>query len=278
MAPTLFNVYFNSMVATWQDYSEGAGVTVLYKHGRKLVGDYTVKSRLQRVQVTESQFADDLALYAASRSAIESVGKSFVAGASQFGLTVSLPTTKGMAMGAGVGEDDVTPLCVEVSEIEMVTEFTYLGSCLCNDGEVTREVACRIAKVSKAFGSLRDAIFMNRAFSVSTNVYKAVVLSILLYGGETWTIKTPDVPRLSTFHNCCVRTILGVCHYQQWRERITTNNLSEAFGMQWLIADFIMERRLRWFGHLGCMADDRLPKQLPFGELQRKQPFHGTKK
>ena len=57
------------MVTTWRDHSEGAGVTVLYKHGRRLVGDHTVKSRLQRVQVTESQFADDLALYAASRSA-----------------------------------------------------------------------------------------------------------------------------------------------------------------------------------------------------------------
>ena len=50
-------------------------------------------------------------------------------------------------------------------------------------------------KASKAFGSLHDAIFMNRIFSVSTkrNVHKAVVLSILLYGAETWTIKAPDI-------------------------------------------------------------------------------------
>jgi len=54
--------------------------------------------------------------------------------------------------------NDVAPLRVVGGEIDMVTEFTYLGSCLCNDGEVTREVACRIAKASKAFGSLRDAI------------------------------------------------------------------------------------------------------------------------
>ena len=33
---------------------------VLYKHGIKLVGDRT---RLLKVQVTKSQFADDLALY-----------------------------------------------------------------------------------------------------------------------------------------------------------------------------------------------------------------------
>ena len=34
--------------------------------------------------------------------------------------------------------------------------------------------------------------------------------------------------------------------------------------MQWSIADFIMERRLRWLGHLGHMSDDRLFKQLQF--------------
>jgi len=39
-----------------------------------------------------------------------------------------------------------------------------------------------------------------------------------------------------------------------------------------------MERRLGWLGHLGRMSDDRLPKQLLFGELQKTQPFHGTEK
>ena len=124
-----------------------------------------------------------------------------------------------MAMGAGISSVDVFPLSVEDSldEIEMVSEFTYLGSCLCDDGEVTTEVACRIARASKAFVSLCEAIFMNRTFSVSTkrNVYKAVVLPILLYGAKTWTIKAPDLHCLITFHNCCVRNILGVSRYQQ---------------------------------------------------------------
>ena len=62
---------------------------------------------------------------------------------------------------------------------------------------------------------------MNRTFFVSTkrNVYKAVVLSILLYGAATWVIKAPDLRHLTTFHNHCVHSILGVSQYQQWRER-----------------------------------------------------------
>ena len=34
-----------------------------YKFGRKLVGDRTAMSRLKEVRVTETQFADDAALY-----------------------------------------------------------------------------------------------------------------------------------------------------------------------------------------------------------------------
>ena len=97
--------------------------------------------------------------------------------ASHFGLTVT--KTKGLAMGASIDGDDVAPLSVEGGEIEMVFEFIYLGSCLCDDRDVTNEVKCRIAKASRAFGSLhlREAIFVNRTFSMSTkwNVYKAVV-------------------------------------------------------------------------------------------------------
>ena len=76
-------------------------------------------------------------MYAASWTALQSVVHSFAVDASHFGLTVSLPMTKGLAMGAGIDGDDVAPLSVEGGEIEMVSEFIYLGFCLCDDREVT---------------------------------------------------------------------------------------------------------------------------------------------
>ena len=38
MAPTLFNIYFSAMVTIWRDQCDDAGVTLLFKHGRKLLG------------------------------------------------------------------------------------------------------------------------------------------------------------------------------------------------------------------------------------------------
>jgi len=97
-------------------------VTVLYRHGSRLASDCTVKSRLERKQVKESQFADDLHCMLHPELYYESVGRSFVVEASHFGLTVSLSKTKGLA---GI------------------------------DG------TCRIAMASRVFGSLCEAIFVN---------------------------------------------------------------------------------------------------------------------
>ena len=46
---------------------------------RKLVGDSTAKCRLKEARVTETQFADDAALYSMSRSGFVASATGFVA-------------------------------------------------------------------------------------------------------------------------------------------------------------------------------------------------------
>ena len=124
-----------------------------------------------------------------------------------------------------------------------------------SDGDVKGEVKCRIGKAARAFGCLQKPIFQNHRLSVETKrkVYRAVVLSVLLYGAETWAIKAESVRRLSGFHNRCIRTILGVSRYQQWKERLTSRGLAVAFGMEETMVHRLMRQRLRWLCHLDRM-------------------------
>ena len=273
LAPALFNIYFSAVVANWRELSPEVGVNVMYKHGRKLVGDRTRKSRLSSVKVTESQFADDAAVYATNRTAFEQATRGFVHTSKEWGLTVSTEKTKGMVVGQTLTPNDVSPLQLGESSIEVGDEFSYLGSNITSDGELKKEVQCRIGKAARAFGCLRQPIFSNSKLSVSTKraVYQAVVLATLLYGAETWTVKAHHLRRLNVFHNRCIRTILGVTKYQQWKERISSRQLSRDFGMEESIADIIMN-------HLGRMEPGRIPKQLLFGELEKTRPKHGTKR
>ena len=136
--------------------------------GNYVVGDRAAKSRLLKVLVTESQFADDLAMYTVTCVVFVSARETFVRLASYFGLTVSLPKTKGLAVESALSKDDAFPVLVDGGEIEMMQEFTYLGSKLSCDGEITREVSWRIARASKTFGCLRVPVFLNRTLSTDT--------------------------------------------------------------------------------------------------------------
>ena len=62
-----------------------------------------------------------------------------------------------------------------------------------------------------------------------------------------------------------------------WRvlDRITSQQLALTFRMEEPIEDILMQHRLRWLGHLGSMAPDRIPTILLFGELEKKR-LHQT--
>ena len=85
LGPTLFNLYFSAVVACRRARCLQAGVTVRYRIGRKLVGDRTAKSRLLEINMTKSQFADDVAVNAATREALEQVAAEFCQHCSELG-------------------------------------------------------------------------------------------------------------------------------------------------------------------------------------------------
>ena len=277
LAPTLFNIYFAAVVSAWRSHSSVPGVTLRYRIGRKLVGDRTAKSRLLATEVTESQFADDAALYAVSHQDLEVMTNEFVGCASQWGLTVSTAKTKAMVVN---GVDPPGVRLDSGGDIEVVENFTYLGSTISGSGALDDEVRARLAKASRVFGSLQRPIFQCGCLSVAIKklVYQAVVLTTLFYGAETWAVKATHLQQFNTFHHACCRVILGVSRSKQWQERISTEEIAQRIGLPANIDDLIRCHRLRWLGHVARMASDRLPKQVLFGELSATRPRHGPKK
>ena len=120
------------------------GVELRYKVGRKLVGDRTSKSCLQHLNVTESQFAGDAALYALSKASFDRCSETFVACASGWGLTVSLTKTKAISINTPTS----VPVHLGNGTIDAVDQFTYLGSVIHWDGFCVHDVPSRISKAS----------------------------------------------------------------------------------------------------------------------------------
>ena len=60
-----------------------------------------------------------------------------------------------------------------------------------------------------------------------TAVYRACVLSTLLYGSESWTTYAGQEKRLHTFHMRCLRRILSI----HWTDKVTNNIVLERAGV-----------------------------------------------
>ena len=187
----------------------------------------------EQVCLTECQFADDVALLATTRAGAEVAGREYMSTAQALGLNMSIVKTKFMVAGCNVTEADQQPICVASGEeVEMVKEFQYLGSIIADNGRIDAEVDKRIANASKAFGALRQAVFNDRHLSVLTKrlIYQACVLSVLLYGSESWTPLRRHLKRLDSFHHRCIRTVLGITKRQQRGEHISLEALRERWG------------------------------------------------
>ena len=86
-------------------------------------------------------------------------------------------------------------------------------------------------------------------------VFRAVVLSTLLYACETWTLYRSDIKRLESFQQSKLRQLLKI----KWESYITNNEVLERASLTSVEAT-IMHHRLRWAGHVLRMEPSRLPK------------------
>ncbi|KAK2550105.1 hypothetical protein P5673_029297 [Acropora cervicornis] len=101
-------------------------------------------------------------------------------------------------------------------------------------------------------------------------VYKAVVLSALLYGCESWTLYRRHTKLLDQFHQRCLRRIMNI----KWFNKVTNVKVLQKAKTQ-SIDTLLTLSQLRWSGHLVRMSDDRLPKQLFYSELSEGHRLRG---
>ena len=104
-------------------------------------------------------------------------------------------------------------------------------------------------------------------------IYEACVLSTLLYGSETWTTYAGQEKKLNIYHLRCLRNILGI----HWEDRISNVEVLETANIS-SVFTILCGRRLRWLGHVTRMEDNRIPKQMLYGQMAMGKRTRGRPK
>ena len=101
------------------------------------------------------------------------------------GLKLNILKTKIMASGP------ITSWQIDGETVETVADFIFWGSKITADGDCSHEIKGRLLLGRKAMTNL-NSILKSRDITLSTKVrlIKAVVFPVVMYGCESWTIKT----------------------------------------------------------------------------------------
>jgi len=190
----------------------------------------------------------------------------FSSACDNFGFTISSKKTEVMYQPAPRIPYQEPNITVKGQRLQVVENFTCLGSTLSRSANIDAEVNNRIAKASSAFGRLKKTIWERIGISQGNKikVYRAVVLTTLLYGCETWTINRRHEKQLQQFHLRCLRSIFKI----RWQDRIPNIEVLERAELPGVITT-MRKAQTRWAGHVLRMSDFDIPKQLLYGEFSR---------
>ena len=136
----------------------------------------------------------------------------------------------------------------------VVASFKYLGSVLTRNCRDDEDVALRLKTAGNVFGALRKSVFSSAKVSYDAKkvVYEGLILSILLYGSESWCLTERLYNQLRRFHSRCLRSMCRVNMIHTRLYRISTAQLLQRIDL--LPVDvYITRRQLRWAGHVARM-------------------------
>jgi hypothetical protein len=107
------------------------------------------------------------------------------------GLAISTKNTKVLVVGRIAAAQAADTL--RWDQLEVVSHFKYLGGVFTVDCTLDAEITHRVAAANNAFQQLRRAnIWSCRALTLTLSVemqfFQCIVMSVLLYSGETWAV------------------------------------------------------------------------------------------
>ena len=177
---------------------------------------------------------------------------------SQLGLKISLTKTQVQVIGHGC---DKINIHLANHTLEQVKSFIYLGGQIDEDGTCQNDVKRRTGL---------HPIWRAKDISNQTNIalYRSLVLSIVLYAAETWTLRKRDQDRLLSFEMSCLKRILGISR----RDTISNDNICQKLDLETTIMDRFHSRRLTYYGHVIRMCNNRFPLITLFGSTSGTRP------
>ena len=228
--------------------------------------DVDIGATIQGHLITNLRFADDIVLLADDPTSLQALVNKVFQSSSDLGLKINILKTEVQTISRNEIQLDIN---INGQQLKHVTKFVYLGGTIESKGTCQADVKQRIGKALGAIQRLQP-IWTAKDITLATKMelYRVLVLSILLYGAETWTLRKEDENRLLVFEMMCLRKILGVSRL----DKIRNTKIRQTLNLKHTIIDQVNQKRMRFFGHIQRMHPTRYPKILLEATIMENRP------
>ena len=106
-------------------------------------------------------------------------------------------------------------------------------------------------------------LFLLWLFLQKVRLVKAMVFPVVMYGGESWTVKKAERQRIDAFELWCWRKLLRV----PWMARRFNQPILKEISPRCSLEGLMLKLKLQYFGHLMRRADS-FEKTLILGKIE----------
>ena len=213
--------------------------------------------------ITNLRFDDDSDGLAGKEEELASLVDRLDKTSAAFGIENSAEKTKLMTNNANGISIDIR---INGEKLDEVDSFKYLGAVITDQGSKP-EVLSRIAQTTVALTRLKT-IWSDKHISLSTKIrlMRSLVISVLLYACETWTLTAIILKKLQATEMRCFRKLLGVSYRDHITNDAVRDRIRQAIGPYDDILTTVKKSKLKWFGHVSRSSG--LAKTILQGTVQ----------
>ena len=155
-------------------------------------------------------------------------------------------------------------------KFEIVENFKYLGVILNEDNNNQIDLQERKINANKTYFMLQK-FFKNKNISekLKLRLKNTIIDKTLTYASETWTLPKSDRKQLNILEMKVCRRILGPVYdneKESWRI-LTNKEIYASVKKKPAVIETLRLNRLRWFGHVQRMEENRIPKRILYMNL-----------